>query len=142
MSVPHLRVARPVRDLARTGDMYSRAFGLCVLGAFEDHAGFDGLILGTPGADYHFEFTHGRRDPVRACPTAEDLVVLYIPDEIRWQATCARALAAGFRQVTSVNPYWEVRGRTYEDEDGYRIVLERAHWIPAPASGRCESDQP
>src|SRR6266581_3784296 len=35
-------------------------------------------------------------------------------------------LAAGFTQVTAFNPYWEVRGRTYEDRDGYRIVLQQA----------------
>jgi hypothetical protein len=27
-------------------------------GRFEDHAGFDGVMLGEPGAPYHFEFTH------------------------------------------------------------------------------------
>jgi len=37
-------------------------------------------------------------------------------------------LAAGFKQVTAFNPYWEVRGRTYEDRDGYRIVLKHAEW--------------
>jgi hypothetical protein len=42
-------------------------------------------------------------------------------------------LAAGFRQVTSFNPYWDVRGRTYEDEDGYRIVLQNAEWTNVEA---------
>jgi hypothetical protein len=37
-------------------------------------------------------------------------------------------LAAGFKQVTAFNPYWGVRGRTYEDHDGYRIVLQQAEW--------------
>ena len=26
------------------------------------------------------------------------------------------------------NPYWETRGRTYEDPDGYRVVLQQAEW--------------
>jgi hypothetical protein len=38
-------------------------------------------------------------------------------------------LAAGFKQMPSSNPYWDVRGRTYEDADGYRTVLERAEWV-------------
>ena len=33
-----------------------------------------------------------------------------------------RELAAGFKQVSSFNPYWETRGRTYEDPDGYRAL--------------------
>jgi hypothetical protein len=37
-------------------------------------------------------------------------------------------VAAGFKQVASFNPYWDMRGRTYEDADGYRTVLEREEW--------------
>jgi hypothetical protein len=36
--------------------------------------------------------------------------------------------AAGFRPVVSFNPYWERRGRTFEDHDGYRVVLQNADW--------------
>ena len=128
MRLPHLRIARPVSDLARAGNMYSRGLGFPVLEAFEDHEGFDGLMLGVSGADYHFEFTRCRRHPVLPSPTVEDLVVFYVPAETQWQAMGARVLAAGFKQVAAFNPYWDVRGRTYEDEDGYRIVLERADW--------------
>jgi len=37
-------------------------------------------------------------------------------------------LAAGFRRVPSYNPYWEVQGQTFEDLDGYRVVLQNAAW--------------
>jgi hypothetical protein len=37
-------------------------------------------------------------------------------------------LAAGLKQVSSVNPYWEVRGRTFVDLDGYPVVLQNAEW--------------
>lgn len=125
---PHLRIARPVTDLARTREMYARGLGLQVLASFEDHDGFDGVMLGAPGAGYHFEFTRSRRHAVLPSPTVEDLTVLYLPGEAEWRAACERMLAAGFRQVASFNPYWEARGRTFEDADGYRIVLERAEW--------------
>ena len=55
-------------------------------------------------------------------------MVLYIPAEAEWQARCASMLAAGFKQVASFNPYWDIRGRTYEDSDGYRVVLEQTEW--------------
>jgi YycE-like C-terminal domain/YycE-like N-terminal domain len=108
--------------------MYCRGLGLYVVGSFENHDGFDGVMLGVAGSHYHFEFTRSRSDPVVPTPTAEDLAVFYIPDLSEWQTACANMLAAGFKQVKSFNPYWEARGRSYEDPDGYRIVLQNAQW--------------
>jgi hypothetical protein len=39
---------------------------------------------------------------------------------------------AGFAPVPSYNPYWDVTGRTFEDPDGYRVVLQCAAWPEAP----------
>ena len=97
----HLRIARPVSDIERTKDMYCRGLGLRVIGRFENHDGFDGIMLGVAGANCHFEFTHSRKHPVRPAPTVEDLAVFYTPAESEWQATCAGMLAAGFTQVTA-----------------------------------------
>jgi YycE-like C-terminal domain/YycE-like N-terminal domain len=124
----HLRIARPISDLKNTADMYCRGLNLRVIDSFEDHDGFDGVMLGVAGADYHFEFTQSRNHSVRPTPTVEDLAVFYIPSAKEWQATCARMLAAGFKHVTPFNPYWAEKGRTYEDRDGYRIVLQQEEW--------------
>jgi hypothetical protein len=35
---------------------------------------------------------------------------------------------AGFRLVAPFNPYWGFLGRTFEDPDGYRVVLQRDSW--------------
>jgi hypothetical protein len=32
--------------------------------------------------------------------------------------------AAGYAPVASFNPYWDRSGRTFEDPDGYRVVLQ------------------
>jgi catechol 2,3-dioxygenase-like lactoylglutathione lyase family enzyme len=125
---PHLRIARPVRDLARSRAMYTEGLGLHVLGGFEDHSGFDGVMLGHPGAGWHLELTHCAACPVAPAPTVEDLLVLYLPDESAWERACGDLLAAGFRPVASFNPYWDARGRTFEDPDGYRVVLQNAAW--------------
>ncbi len=124
----HLRVARPVRDLAHSVAMYRRGLGLQVVASFEDHQGFDGVMLGLAGAGYHFEFTCCRAHPVVPSPTAEDLVVFYVPDPAEWQTTCDAMLAAGFKPVVSFNPYWDAHGRTFEDTDGYRTVVQQAAW--------------
>ena len=70
---PHLRIARPVSDLARSAEMYCGGLGLTILGSFRAHEGFDGVLLGDPASSYHFEFTHCPAHPVAPAPTAEDL---------------------------------------------------------------------
>ncbi|MCA8964587.1 MAG: VOC family protein [Planctomycetes bacterium] len=126
--VTHLRIARPVTDLARARRMYGEGLQLVQLGAFEDHDGFDGVMLGAPGAGWHLEFTVCRRHPVSPAPTDEDLLVLYLPEPSQWREACARMVAAGFLPAASFNPYWEVHGRTFVDADGYRVVLQNARW--------------
>jgi catechol 2,3-dioxygenase-like lactoylglutathione lyase family enzyme len=131
----HLRIARPVSDLLKSQAMYCQGLGLLVLGRFEDHEGFDGVMLGQPDSGFHFEFTRCRHHPVVPAPTPEDLAVFYIPEEPEWQAACADMCAAGFKPVSAFNPYWDLRGQTYEDHDGYRVVLQCASWRNRPASG-------
>lgn len=123
-----LRIARPVSDLQRTQSMYRDGLGLRVIGSFQDHDGFDGVMMGAPGLHYHFEFTRCTAHPVAASPTPEDLAVFYIPDGVEWERISASMLAAGFEAIASFNPYWDVRGRTFVDADGYRIVLQNADW--------------
>ncbi|VFS80271.1 Uncharacterised protein [Raoultella terrigena] len=38
---------------------------------------------------------------------------------------------AGFTPVSSFNPYWDVSGRTFADDDGYRVVLQNRTWSSA-----------
>ena len=108
--------------------MYCGGLGLEVLGSFEDHEGFDGVMLGTEGMSHHLEFTVCRAHPVAPSPTEEDLLVFYVPDHEEWERRCAAMRAAGFRQVPSFNPYWDLDGCTFQDPDGYRVVLQGTSW--------------
>ena len=47
--------------------------GAPIVDRFEDHAGFEGVMLAFPAADYHLEFTACRRHAVAPTPTVEDL---------------------------------------------------------------------
>ena len=125
---PTLRVARPTDHLDRVAEMYARGLGFEVLGRFEDHDGFDGVMLGHPGQPYHLEFTSKRGHAAGRAPTEDHLLVFYVPDADEWAAACARMKAAGFGEVAAFNPYWDGRGRTFEDVDGYRVVLQNADW--------------
>ena len=124
----HLRIARPVSQLERSAAMYCRGLGLTEVGRFEDHDGYDGIMLGSPGLAWHFEFTRHRHHPVGPAPTREDLIVVYVPDPCAWKAACLLAVEAGFVEVAPSNPYWQTHGRTFEDHDHYRIVICRDAW--------------
>jgi catechol 2,3-dioxygenase-like lactoylglutathione lyase family enzyme len=124
----HLRVARPTDDLAAVVAFYRDGLGFDVLSEFRDHAGFDGVMLGHPGAGYHLEFTRRAGHPAGRAPTADHLLVFYLPDDAGWRAAVARLERAGHRPVAAVNPYWDQRGRTFEDPDCYRVVLQNAGW--------------
>ncbi len=124
----HLRIARPTDNLEALLPFYRDGLGFEVIGSFEDHDGFDGVMLGHPALAYHLEFTRQRGHSVGRAPTGENLLVFYLPHREEWQAAVDRMLGHGYQPVTSVNPYWDVRGKTFEDPDGYRIVLQQAGW--------------
>jgi hypothetical protein len=123
-----LRIARPTTDLERAAEMYCRGLQLAVLASFRDHDGFDGVIVGSRGADYHLEFTQSRRNRIVPTPTPEDLLVFYYSSKAQWLLACARMGASGFDQVIPSNPYWNGCGRCYQDPDGYLIVLQQEIW--------------
>jgi hypothetical protein len=125
---PHLRIARPASDPRRIAAMYCEALRWEVLGSFEDHDGFDGVMVGPRGGPHHLEFTRHRAHVVMPTPTAEDLLVFYLPERAVWDEACERFVAAGFRDVASFNPYWSAHGRTFVDPDGYRVVVQRDAW--------------
>ena len=131
MSV-HLRIARPVTDLRRAVTQYKAGLGLLELGSFTDHEGFDGVMLGAPGAGYHLEFTFCRAHAVGPAPTPEDLLVFYVPERALWEGRCRAMVSAGFDEVAPYNPYWQRLGRTFEDHDGYRVVIQHAEWQGNP----------
>lgn len=125
---PALRVARPTDDIERLLPFYCEGLGLDVLFRFTDHDGFDGVMVGRRDAAYHFEFTRSHAHASGRAPTPDNLLVFYLPDPDAWRAAVERMRAAGFEPVASFNPYWDKTGVTFEDPDGYRVVLSRESW--------------
>jgi catechol 2,3-dioxygenase-like lactoylglutathione lyase family enzyme len=124
----HLRVARPTDNLSEIVRFYRDGLGFDVIDSFEDHHGFDGVMLGRAGFPYHLEFTHHRGHNVGKSQTEENLLVFYLPDKGEWQRAVDRMIKHGYKPVKSYNPYWDVQGKTFEDADGYRVVLQGAAW--------------
>lgn len=90
MALPKLRVARPTDDIEALIRFYGDGLGLEILYRFEDHDGFDGVMLGHAGAPYHFEFTKAHGHAAGRAPTRDNLLVFYLPDPTEWQVAVER----------------------------------------------------
>ncbi|AII51581.1 hypothetical protein N008_06240 [Hymenobacter sp. APR13] len=107
---------------------YKDGLGFQLLTSFTAHNGFDGLMLGHAQAPYHLEFTQKLGHAVGRAPSQDHLLVFYLPDADEWHAAVGRMKTAGFAPVPAYNPYWDQQGLTFEDPDGYRVVLQHAAW--------------
>jgi hypothetical protein len=123
-----LRIARPTDQLEEVIRFYTEGVGLMILGSFENHEGFDGVMLGIPGAAYHLEITRKHGHHAGRAPTQDNLLVFYVDDRQEWLRVIERIAAAGYQPVPSFNPYWDRLGKTYEDPDGYRVVIQNQLW--------------
>lgn len=128
MTHPVLRIARPTDNLDALLPFYRDGLGLSVLARFENHDGFDGVVLGAPGAPYHLEFTRAHGHAAGRAPSPDNLLVLYEPDRQAWTASVERMRAASFAPVPAFNPWWDKQGATFEDPDGWRVVLWQGAW--------------
>ncbi len=122
-SVAQVRIARPTHQLEKVVAFYRDGLGLREIDRFHGHDGYDGVMLGLPGRTYHLEFTqHAAGSPCPA-PSDDNLLVLYIPDGAEYENLCARLVDLGYPAVEPANPYWRTNSRTFEDPDGWRVVL-------------------
>jgi catechol 2,3-dioxygenase-like lactoylglutathione lyase family enzyme len=123
-----IRIARPTDRLDEVVRFYTDGLGFQILDRFEQHERFDGVMVGLPGEPYHLEFTQQQGHQVGYAPTPEHLLVFYIPNRQEWQSAIDRIEAIGSVSVQAYNPYWDGNGVTFEDPDGYRIVLTNTTW--------------
>jgi catechol 2,3-dioxygenase-like lactoylglutathione lyase family enzyme len=121
-----VRVARQTARLPAIVAFYRDGLGLEEIGRFENHEGYDGVMLAVPGTGTHLEFTATDHLPPPV-PHPESLLVLYLGS----QAAAERVLG---RLRTSIvpaqNPYWDRHALTVEDPDGFRVVLSASRWEP------------
>ena len=111
---------------------YGNLLGLEEIGSFNDHAGFDGVMFGCPGREFHLEFTRADTSEVPVW-SAETLLVLYVPDRAGFDEIVTRLTAANVPSVESDNPYWQSNGKTFLDPDGRRVVLSTLPGLAAVA---------
>lgn len=121
-----VRFARPTDRFEEVLRFYEEGLGLARIDSFADHAGYSGVMLGLPGEDVHLEVTtHADGSPGPA-PTRDNLLVLYLRDRGVITAIEDRMRALGHEPVEPENPYW-LGDLTFEDPDGWRVVLRHVH---------------
>ena len=74
MKAVQFRMARPTNQLSEVVNFYQRGLGLKVLGQFQNHDGYDGVMLGLPDKDHHLEFTQYKDKLPLPEPTKEHRV--------------------------------------------------------------------
>ena len=114
-----VRVARHTQRLDEVVAFYRDGIGLPELGGFRGHEGYDGVFLDLPGTGAHLELTDGGEHGAPQ-PHPESLLVLYLGDERAVEEVAARLERD---PVPPANPYWAEHGLTFEDPDGFRVVL-------------------
>ena len=119
-----LRVARHTERLDEVAGFYRDGIGLTEIDGFHDHDGYDGVLLAVPGTGAHLELTAGGGHGAPA-PHPESLLVLYLGDDEAVRAVVARLDAD---PVAPANPYWADHGVSFEDADGFRVVLVPERW--------------
>jgi catechol 2,3-dioxygenase-like lactoylglutathione lyase family enzyme len=116
------RIARHTTNLNRIIDFYGRVLGLKVLGEFKEHHNYDGVFMGLPGEGWHLEFTVSDSCPKHQ-PDDDDLLVFYASSLAEFAEIKKRFVKNKAKPVKPKNPYWEKNGITFEDPDGFRIVI-------------------
>ena len=117
-----LRVARHTNDLKKIEDFYINILGFQKLGGFQKHNNYDGIFIGKPDLDWHFEFTQSQTKTNHIFDE-DDIIVLY-PDTItKYNSLLENLLKNNIKKITAMNPYWNENGQMYLDPDGYRIVI-------------------
>ena len=117
-----LRVARHTNDLKKVENFYVNILGFERLGGFQNHNNYNGVFIGKPDSDWHFEFTQSKTEADHKFDD-DDIIVLY-PDTIRkYNKLLESLLENDIKEITAINPYWNENGQMFLDPDGYRIVI-------------------
>lgn len=127
LPVVQLRLARRTARLGALVEFYHHGLGLPIIYQYRGHAGYDGVMLGLPGRDYHLELVSRGEDPLASAPDPDDLLVLYLADRRVRDLAVARLAAMGHAPEAPRNPYWARDGVTVADPDGWRVVLMHTH---------------
>ncbi|MDJ0955840.1 MAG: VOC family protein [Arenicellales bacterium] len=123
VTVSRIRIAKPTDNWDAVLDFYKNGVGLRQLSSFEDHDGYDGVMLGLPDESVHLEIIRHKNGLAAPAPTRDNLIVFYFSNHDDIEKLSARLNRHGYNPVQPANPYWAGRAVCFEDPDGWGLVL-------------------
>ena len=117
-----LRVARHTNNLEIIENFYVDILGFERLGGFQNHNNYDGIFIGKPGLDWHFEFTQSQTKANHTFDE-DDVIVLYPKTISDYNDLKKKLLQYSVSIINAINPFWNENGQMFQDPDGYRIVI-------------------
>ena len=117
-----LRVARHTDDLEKIKTFYINVLGFELLGSFENHDNYDGIFIGKPNLDWHFEFTKSDKK-AHHFSDEDDSIVLYPETISEYNNLINNLIRFNISTIASPNPYWNINGKMFLDPDGFRIII-------------------
>jgi catechol 2,3-dioxygenase-like lactoylglutathione lyase family enzyme len=117
-----LRVARHTNNLKKIENFYVNILGFERLGGFQNHNNYDGIFIGKPELDWHFEFTKSDVN-AKHLFNEDDIIILYPKTDLEYSSLIDRVLNNNISMITAINPYWKENGKLFFDPDGNRIVI-------------------
>lgn len=118
----NLRIARHTNNLEKIEAFYINILGFERLGGFQNHNNYDGVFIGKPKLDWHFEFTQSDAK-TNHTSDPDDVIVLYSKTISEYNQFIDRLIANNISIITANNPYWNENGKMFLDPDGFRIVI-------------------
>lgn len=116
------RYARHTNNLNAITEFYTKVLGLEKLGSFENHSNYNGVFLGLPNLNWHFEFTESNEKAVHY-PDDDDLMVFYLNSKEELNDILEKVEEFKIPKVKSKNPYWQSHGIELRDPDDFGIIL-------------------
>jgi catechol 2,3-dioxygenase-like lactoylglutathione lyase family enzyme len=116
------RFARHTNDLEKIKFFYIDILGFKLIGAFENHNGYDGVFIGKPNENWHLEFTKSK-EIITFNFGDENLLVFYPISKLEFDQIQDNLKAHKINFIEAKNPYWNENGIMILDPDGFRVVL-------------------
>lgn len=116
------RFARHTNDLEQIKSFYIAILGFELLGAFENHNGYDGVFIGKSNENWHLEFTK-TKEVICFDFKEDDTLVFYPESKMEFDLLINQLQSHEIEFIKAKNPYWNENGKMILDPDGYRILI-------------------
>ncbi len=116
------RFARHTNDLEQIKTFYIAILGFELLGAFENHNGYDGIFIGKSTENWHLEFTK-TKEVICFDFKEDDTLVFYPESKMEFDLLINKLQSHEIEYFKAKIPYWIDNGKMFLDSDGYRILI-------------------